>query len=851
MKIPFLLLLAVTSNAPAQGPLPPASPPPSSFYWIDLDRDGDQDALAIEPDGSLRLLRNDGAGTFVDATAGSGLDSARGVRAALFGDWDLDGEEDLVLATARGVRSYLQASGVFLEVTSTAGLADVGPIAAAAWVDANGDRRPDLHLSGNGVHRVFANEPSGLFRELDLWASEAAHSNVSVTAGSGERVAENGTDPDERDPGERDRGAPGRTVVVSPLAPASDPGTPAPRGGGAPGSGGGIDFAFCPSGINDQAVGTCVSASSVPTLGMLYPLGNEFSIDAVTGNVGMGTTTPGYALEVAGKIVSGSGNSAAGLESAMGGGKLNSASGDQSTIAGGESNSATAQGAFVGGGLSNSALSSQAAIVGGAGNRATYRSFTGGGTSNAALGNESAVAGGRLNEARQTSGFVGGGELNISDATHATIAGGRSNSATGTYAAVPGGLQNSAAGAYSLAAGRRAQALHDGSFAWGDSTDADLASTAPDQFLVRAAGGVGIGTDSPTSPLTVEGAIESTSGGFVFPDGSSQSSATSGVPTGALIATESATAPTSFTATGWTVSANTGAGSWIPRAPIPTPRGSHAVAAMNGRIYAVGGGNGPNQFLDSLEEYDPGMDSWSVKAPMPGGVRAGPGAAAVGGKLYVIGGIDGAFASSDRNEVYDPTTDTWSTKAPLPLGGRRYPAVAVIGQNIFVVGGQGGPPLSTMEMYDTTTDTWTTKAPMPGGGRYLLAAAVLSGKIYAIGGWDFGVSLDRVEEYDPATDTWKTLAAAPEPRSRHSAVVLDEELLLVGGYEAAGFADRVVHYAPPCLWEFRLSLPTPRITVAAVAGGKLYAVSGSDGTYLPDMLELDPGKRALFLHQKD
>jgi parallel beta-helix repeat protein len=520
-------MIILTLLAFAQAPLPPSSPtpPPSSFYWFDLDGDGDQDALAIEPGGSLRLLRNQGAGSFADDTLAAGLAEVAGAKSALIGDYDLDGSDDLVLAGAGGLRLLRQAGGVFVDVTSSAGLADLGPIASTGWVDANGDGRPDLHLVGWGSHRVFANEAAGLFRELDLGSSETAHAGVVVSAGSGAPTVAGHTNADERSPRERDRGAPERSATSSRTA-ASDPSDPAPRGGGSPGSGGGIDFAFCPSGINDAAVGTCVSASSVPTLGMLYPLGNEFSIDAVTGNVGVGTTTPGYALEVAGQIVSGTGNTAAGLESALGGGKLNAASGDQSTIAGGESNSATAQGAFVGGGLLNSALSSQAAIAGGVGNRATYRSFVGGGDNNAAIGNLTTVAGGKLNESRQMGDAVGGGELNIADATHATIAGGFANSATGAktsigggesnvatgaYGSVPGGRQNTAGGAYSQAAGRRAKAVHDGAFVWADSTDADFASTAADQFLVRAAGGMGLGmVPDPSFQLDVAGAVRAT-----------------------------------------------------------------------------------------------------------------------------------------------------------------------------------------------------------------------------------------------------------------------------------------------------------------------------------------------------
>src|SRR5262249_10122041 len=73
------------------------------------------------------------------------------------------------------------------------------------------------------------------------------------------------------------------------------------------------------------------------------------------------------------------------------------------------------------------------------------------------------------------------------------------------YATVPGGVNNTAAGYSSFAAGRRAKANHQGAFVWADSADADFASTASNQFLIRATGGVGIGTNAPTAQLHVVG----------------------------------------------------------------------------------------------------------------------------------------------------------------------------------------------------------------------------------------------------------------------------------------------------------------------------------------------------------
>src|SRR5262249_49947676 len=79
-----------------------------------------------------------------------------------------------------------------------------------------------------------------------------------------------------------------------------------------------------------------------------------------------------------------------------------------------------------------------------------------------------------------------------------TIGGGEQNTNTGYCATVPGGVQNFAEGDYSFAAGNRAKAVHNGSFVWADSQDADFSSTSTNQFNVRASGGVRLSDNTPS-----------------------------------------------------------------------------------------------------------------------------------------------------------------------------------------------------------------------------------------------------------------------------------------------------------------------------------------------------------------
>ena len=146
----------------------------------------------------------------------------------------------------------------------------------------------------------------------------------------------------------------------------------------------------------------------------------------------------------------------------------------------------------------------EGATIGGGGgyfqnNRVTYSAGTVGGGLDNQAGNDdvttlnsafATVGGGFGNTASRHGSTVGGGVLNIAGNEYATVGGGYHSDAIGQFATVPGGRENTALGDYSLAAGRYAKANHQGAFVWADNTETNFASTADNQFLVRAGGGI-------------------------------------------------------------------------------------------------------------------------------------------------------------------------------------------------------------------------------------------------------------------------------------------------------------------------------------------------------------------------
>jgi hypothetical protein len=188
---------------------------------------------------------------------------------------------------------------------------------------------------------------------------------------------------------------------------------------------------------------------------------------------------------VAGATIAGGGDPDGG-----GTARPNQVEADYGTIGGGKGNTAAGSGATVGGGDRNAATGSQATVSGGLLNAAAgLHTAVGGGIDNAAQARNSTVAGGSNNEASGLSSTVGGGLLNV---------------ASGVRATAPGGQGNHARGDFSFAAGFNARAAAEGSFVWSDNAlpAADsLVTTAPHQFLIRATGGVGLGTNAPATQL--------------------------------------------------------------------------------------------------------------------------------------------------------------------------------------------------------------------------------------------------------------------------------------------------------------------------------------------------------------
>ena len=140
---------------------------------FDYDNDGDNDVFAAGAPGlDARLLRNDGAGAFVDATDTAGLATELSGTAVAACDLDNDGYRDIYVGAASGSdvdRLYLnKRDGTFADVTESAfgRAANERGSGSVACADVDGDGRLDVYADGGSLPALYLNRGNLIFEEV-------------------------------------------------------------------------------------------------------------------------------------------------------------------------------------------------------------------------------------------------------------------------------------------------------------------------------------------------------------------------------------------------------------------------------------------------------------------------------------------------------------------------------------------------------------------------------------------------------------------------------------------------------------------------------------------------------------
>lgn len=144
---------------------------------LDVDQDGDQDILLLNGTTLAgvgkppALYRNDGAGRFSTDGAASGFDSTGWAQAACAGDYDNDGQTDILITYYGHNRLYRNLGNArFADVTVKTGLPATGTRygSGCAFLDYDRDGRLDLFIS-NYVNLDLTKTPRPGKGEFCVW----------------------------------------------------------------------------------------------------------------------------------------------------------------------------------------------------------------------------------------------------------------------------------------------------------------------------------------------------------------------------------------------------------------------------------------------------------------------------------------------------------------------------------------------------------------------------------------------------------------------------------------------------------------------------------------------------------
>lgn len=240
---------------------------------------------------------------------------------------------------------------------------------------------------------------------------------------------------------------------------------------------------------------------------------------------------------------------------------------------------------------------------------------------------------------------------------------------------------------------------------------------------------------------------------------------------------------------------------WQSLAPLPEPRHHAVMAAGDKDLWLFGGfiesQEGPWTSTNSILRYNPRQNTWHHQGQLPQPVSE-PVVVYLDGHIHLIGGrIQSSEANgqwrdhtdTDWHGIYEPDSGIWKTATELPTP-RNSACAVVYDHKIHVIGGRqvGKGNVAAHEVFDPKSSEWQSLKPMP-QAQAGIACVSYRHNIFVFGGEYFdngGGVYNEVWRYDLQRDRWSQASIMPLARHGLGAVMLSDQIWLIGGAAKAG-----------------------------------------------------------------
>jgi len=241
-------------------------------------------------------------------------------------------------------------------------------------------------------------------------------------------------------------------------------------------------------------------------------------------------------------------------------------------------------------------------------------------------------------------------------------------------------------------------------------------------------------------------------------------------------------------------------GAWTQARALPAARYGHASVSLKGRVYVIGGydGSSPRGEVWSAPVSSAGaLGEWKAETSLLLPVYA-HGLAAVDDRLYVVGGYNGGA----RSEIYKASVSEDGTLSAWTLAGSldeaRYGLAAAVAissgpARLCVAGGSDGAA-ARAEVWlsgfnpDGTLAGWTAVTALP-GPRFSHGLTASPHGLFTAGGNNGTAAKDTVYRaavtYEGTLGPWEEQPALPRPLQAHAFGERNGRLLVFGGYDGA------------------------------------------------------------------